>query len=40
MGCSQGEDDEKSEGREHAQAAHKDLCDLTYKITNYMHPRN
>lgn len=30
----------KNQKGEHAQAAHKDLCELMYKITNYMHPRN
>lgn len=37
MGCSQGENDEKSVGKEHAQAVSKDLCEFMYKATNHTH---
>lgn len=41
MQCSQGENNEKSEGEEHAQAASKGLWKLMYKIINqHMFPRN
>lgn len=30
----------KSEERERAQAALKDICELMYNITNYVPPRN